>query len=148
VVTAESGVGSERNNTTLLAVECGRKPQAAEIEWCMATAPKAAAKNMAATDATRHANLGLLPFASEESAPIETEIIFRDLQSHLISVPVRGESLFEPGRAPRFAWRQSLASSRFTDLTRDGKRILVGLPQENANTPLILLLNWTETLRR
>ena len=90
----------------------------------------------------------LLPFASEESAPIETEIIFRDLQSHLISVPVRGESLFEPGRAPRFAWRQSLASSRFTDLTRDGKRILVGLPQENANTPLILLLNWTETLRR
>ena len=36
----------------------------------MTTAPNAAPKNIAATAATRLANLGLLPFASEESAPI------------------------------------------------------------------------------
>src|SRR5882762_3063952 len=36
----------------------------------MMTAPNAAPKNIAATDATLLANLGLLPFASEESAPM------------------------------------------------------------------------------
>ncbi|MGA8619799.1 MAG: hypothetical protein WB660_14935 [Candidatus Sulfotelmatobacter sp.] len=36
----------------------------------MTTAPNAAPKNIAATAATRLANLGLLPFASEESAPM------------------------------------------------------------------------------
>jgi hypothetical protein len=44
-------------------------PSAAEIEQCMTTAPDDAPKNIAATDATLLANLGLLPFASEESAP-------------------------------------------------------------------------------
>jgi len=79
----------------------------------------------------------------------ETEVVFRDLQSHLISVPVReqGASL-SPGAPRVLLGGRSLASSRFTDLTRDGKRILVGLPQENASTPLTLLLNWTENLRR
>jgi len=43
---------------------------------------------------------------------------------------------------------ESLASSRFTDLTRDGKRIFMGLPQETASTPLTLLLNSTQNLRR
>ena len=79
----------------------------------------------------------------------ETEIIFRDLQSHLISVPVREErGSLSPGAPRVLLGGRSLASSRFTDLTRDGKRILVGLPQENASTPLTLLLNWTENLRR
>ena len=41
-----------------------------EIEYCMTTAPNAAPKNIAATDSTLLANLGLLPFASEESAPM------------------------------------------------------------------------------
>jgi hypothetical protein len=36
----------------------------------MTTAPNAAPKNVAATAATLLANLGLLPFASEESAPM------------------------------------------------------------------------------
>ena len=36
----------------------------------MATAPNAARKNIAATAATLLANLGLLPFASEELAPM------------------------------------------------------------------------------
>jgi Tol biopolymer transport system component len=79
----------------------------------------------------------------------ETEVIFRDLQSHLISVPVREErGSLSPGAPRVLLGGKSLASSRFTDLTRDGKRILVGLPQENASTPLTLLLNWTENLRR
>jgi eukaryotic-like serine/threonine-protein kinase len=79
----------------------------------------------------------------------ETEIIFRDLQSHLIAVPVRGEGTSFSQGAPRvLLGGRSLASSRFIDVTRDGKRILVGLPQENASTPLTLLLNWTENLRR
>jgi hypothetical protein len=34
------------------------------------TAPNAAPKNIAMTDSTLLANLGLLPFASEESAPM------------------------------------------------------------------------------
>jgi eukaryotic-like serine/threonine-protein kinase len=79
----------------------------------------------------------------------DTEVIFRDLQSRLIAAPVRteGTSLSQGAPAVLLGGR-SLASSRFIDLTRDGKRILLGLPQENASTPLTLLLNWTETLRR
>jgi eukaryotic-like serine/threonine-protein kinase len=79
----------------------------------------------------------------------ETEVIYRDLQSHLISVPVREEGASLSQGAPRvLLGGRSLASSRFIDVSRDGKRILVGLPQENASTPLTLLLNWTENLRR
>ena len=79
----------------------------------------------------------------------ETEVIFRDLQSRLISVPVReARGSLSPGAPRVLLGGRSLASSRFIDLTRDGKRILVGLPQENASTPLTLLLNWMETLRR
>jgi hypothetical protein len=67
----------------------------------------------------------------------------------LISVPVRAEGTSFSQGAPRvLLGGRSLASSRFIDMTRDGKRILVGLPQENASTPLTLLLNWTENLRR
>jgi len=78
-----------------------------------------------------------------------SEVIFQDLQSHLISVPVRTEGTSFSQGAPRvLLGGRSLASSRFIDVTRDGKRILVGLPQENASTPLTLLLNWTENLRR
>jgi eukaryotic-like serine/threonine-protein kinase len=78
----------------------------------------------------------------------ESEVIFRDLQSHLISVPVRtnGTSLSQ-GATRVLLGGRSLASSRFIDVTRDSKRILVGLPQENASTPLTLLLNWTANLR-
>jgi hypothetical protein len=43
----------------------------------MTTAPKAAPKNIAATDATLLANLGLLPFASEESAPMPVIVSVR-----------------------------------------------------------------------
>jgi len=79
----------------------------------------------------------------------ETEVIFRDMQSHLISAPVRTEGTSLSQGAPRvLLGGRSLASSRFIDVTRDGKRILLGLPQENASTPLTLLLNWTENLRR
>jgi hypothetical protein len=79
----------------------------------------------------------------------ETEVIYRDLQSHLISVPVREEGASLSRGAPRvLLGGRSLASSRFIDVSRDGRRILVGLPQENASTPLTLLLNWTENLRR
>jgi Tol biopolymer transport system component/predicted Ser/Thr protein kinase len=78
----------------------------------------------------------------------DTEIFFRDLQSHLIAVPVRAEGTSFSQGAPRvLLGGRSLASSRFIDVTRDGKRILLGLPQENASTPLTLLLNWTENLR-
>ncbi|HEY3626802.1 MAG TPA: protein kinase [Terracidiphilus sp.] len=80
---------------------------------------------------------------------VESEVIFRDLQSHLISVPVRAEGTSFSQGAPRvLLGGRSLASSRFIDVTRDGKRILVGLPQEYASTPLTLLLNWTANLRR
>ena len=62
---------TERNNaaepTAEIAVASHR---AAEIEYCMTTAPNSAPKNSAATDATLLANLGLSPFASEESAPM------------------------------------------------------------------------------
>ena len=79
----------------------------------------------------------------------ETEVIFRDMQSRLISVPVRAEGTSLSQGAPRvLLGGRSLASSRFIDVTRDGKRMLLGLPQENASTPLTLLLNWTENLRR
>ena len=78
----------------------------------------------------------------------ETEVMFRDMQSHLISVPVRAEGASFSQGAPRvLLGGRSLASSRFIDATHDGKRILLGLPQENASTPLTLLLNWTENLR-
>jgi Tol biopolymer transport system component len=79
----------------------------------------------------------------------ETEVIFKDMQSHLISVPVRTEAMSLSQGAPRgLLGGRPLGSSRFIDVTRDGKRILLGLPQENASTPLTLLLNWTENLRR
>ena len=79
----------------------------------------------------------------------ETEVIFRDMQSHLISVPVHEQGASLSQGAPRLLLGgRALASSRFIDVTRDGKRILLGLPQENASTPLTLLLNWTENLRR
>jgi hypothetical protein len=51
---------------------------AAEIEQCMTTAPNAAPRNIAAaTDATLHATRGLLPFASEDSAPIPVIVSVR-----------------------------------------------------------------------
>ena len=79
----------------------------------------------------------------------QTEIIFRDMQSHLISVPVHEEGASLSQGAPRvLLGGRALASSRFIDVTHDGQRILVGLPQENASTPLTLLLNWTESLKR
>ncbi|MGC2203025.1 MAG: hypothetical protein WA633_23160 [Stellaceae bacterium] len=79
----------------------------------------------------------------------QTEVIFRDMQSHLISVPVHEEGASLSQGAPSvLLGGRALASSRFIDVTRDGNRILVGLPQENASTPLTLLLNWTENLRR
>jgi hypothetical protein len=37
---------------------------------------------------------------------------------------------------------RALATSKFVDITRDRKRVLLGLPQENASTPLTLVLNW------
>ena len=78
----------------------------------------------------------------------ETEVIFRDLQSRLISVPVREEGNSLSQGAPQvLLGGRTLASSRFIDVTGDGKRILVGLPPENASTPLTLLLNWTESLK-
>ena len=43
----------------------------------MTTAPNAAPKNIAATAATLLANLGLLPFASEESAPMPVIVSVR-----------------------------------------------------------------------
>lgn len=79
----------------------------------------------------------------------ETEVIFRDQQSRLISVPVRVEGNSLSQGAPHVLLSgRTLASSRFIDVTGDGKRILLGLPQENASTPLTLLLNWTQNLRR
>jgi hypothetical protein len=79
----------------------------------------------------------------------QTEVIFRDMQSHLISVSVHEEGASLSQGAPSvLLGSRALASSRFIDVTSDGKRILVGLPQENASTPLTLLLNWTENLRR
>jgi len=79
----------------------------------------------------------------------QTEVIFRDMQSHLISVPVHEEGASLSQGAPSvLLGGRALASSRFIDVTHDGKRILVGLPQENASTPLTLLLNWTESLKR
>ncbi len=79
----------------------------------------------------------------------QTEVIFRDMQSHLISVPVHEEGASLSQGAPSvLLGGRALASARFIDVTREGKRILVGLPQENASTPLTLLLNWTENLRR
>jgi eukaryotic-like serine/threonine-protein kinase len=79
----------------------------------------------------------------------QTEVTFLDLQSRLVSVPVREEGASLSQGAPQVLLAgRALASSRFIDVTRDGKRFLVGLPQENASTPLTLLLNWTETLRR
>src|SRR6476660_6888492 len=61
----------ERNNTTLHTAEIAvASHRAAEIEKCMTTAPNAAPKNIVATDATLLANLGLVPFASAESAPM------------------------------------------------------------------------------
>ena len=79
----------------------------------------------------------------------ETEVIFRDMQSRLISVPVREEGNSLSQGAPQvLLGGRTLASSRFINVTRDGKRILLGLPPENASTPLTLVLNWTENLRR
>ena len=79
----------------------------------------------------------------------QTEVIFRDMQSHLVTVPVHVEGTSLSQGAPTvLLGGRALASSRFIDVTHDGARILVGLPQENASTPLTLLLNWTESLKR
>ena len=43
----------------------------------MMTAPNAAPKNIATTDSTLLANLGLLPFAIEESAPMPVIVSVR-----------------------------------------------------------------------
>ncbi len=43
----------------------------------MATAPNAAPKNIAMTDSTLLANLGSLPFANEESAPMAVIVSVR-----------------------------------------------------------------------
>src|SRR5882762_9240900 len=47
----------------------------------MTTAPNAAPKNIAATDATLLGNRGLLPFASEESAPMPVIVVSGPLSS-------------------------------------------------------------------
>jgi hypothetical protein len=65
------GVRADQNNTALhTAAIAVASHSATEIEWWMTTAPNAAPKNIATTDSTRLANLRLLPFASEESAPM------------------------------------------------------------------------------
>jgi Tol biopolymer transport system component/predicted Ser/Thr protein kinase len=79
----------------------------------------------------------------------ETEVIFQDLQSRLVSVPVRIQGGSLAAGSPRvLLGGRSVASSRFLDVTRDGRRVLLGLPQENASTPLTFLLNWTATLKK
>jgi hypothetical protein len=71
-------VRTERNNAALHAAEIAvASHKAAEIEYCMTTAPNAAPKNIAATAATLLANLELLPFASEESAPMPVIVSVR-----------------------------------------------------------------------
>ena len=67
---------------------------------------------------------------------VDEEVIFRDMQSHLIAVPVHAQGTsFSPGAPRLLLGGRSLASSRFIDVTRSGQRILLGLPQENAQHP-------------
>jgi hypothetical protein len=64
-------VHNARNNAALPKAEIAvPSHKAAEIEKRMLTAPNAAPKNIATTDSTLLANLWLLPFAIEESAPM------------------------------------------------------------------------------
>jgi hypothetical protein len=71
-------VRNERNNAALHKAEIAvPSHKAAEIEQRMMTAPNAAPKNIATTDATLLANLGLLPFAIEESAAMPVIVSVR-----------------------------------------------------------------------
>jgi hypothetical protein len=73
-----SDVRTDRNNVAEHAAEiAAASHSAAEIEWRITTAPNAAPKNIAATDATLLANLGWVPFASEESAPMPVIVSVR-----------------------------------------------------------------------
>ncbi|HEV2112522.1 MAG TPA: hypothetical protein VGR50_00150, partial [Terriglobales bacterium] len=79
----------------------------------------------------------------------DLELIFVDLQFRMFAVPVQMEgSSLSMGAPKMLLGGRSLASSQFIDVTRDGKRILAGMPQENANTPLTLLLNWSQELKK
>ena len=79
----------------------------------------------------------------------DLELIFVDLQFRMFAVPVQLEgSSLSMGAPKMLLGGRSLASSQFIDVTRDGKRILAGMPQENANTPLTLLLNWSQELKK
>jgi len=65
----------------------------------MTTAPNAAPKNIAATAATLLANLGLLPLASEESAPMPVIVVAQKDDQGRINVKVAGDaSLFARGQ--------------------------------------------------
>jgi hypothetical protein len=73
-----SDAPTDRTNAAEHAAEIAvASHRAAEIEYCMTTAPTAAPRNIAATAATLLANLGLLPFASEESAPMPVIVSVR-----------------------------------------------------------------------
>ena len=67
-----------RNNAALPKAEIAvPSHKAAEIEKRMLTAHNAAPKNIATTDSTLLANLGFLPFAIEESAPMPVIVSVR-----------------------------------------------------------------------
>ena len=78
-----------------------------------------------------------------------TELLYLDSQSRLVSVPVRthGDQL-TTGTAQVLLAGKSLANTGCIDITQDGKRIMLCQPQSNAGTALTLVLNWTAELRK
>jgi hypothetical protein len=73
-------VRNERNNVALHKAEIAvPSHKAAEIKQRMMTGPDDACKDIATTDSTLLINLGLLPFAKKESAPMPVIVSVRTI---------------------------------------------------------------------
>jgi eukaryotic-like serine/threonine-protein kinase len=89
-----------------------------------------------------------------------TELFYVNADQRLVVVPVTSGAAFEPGRGVAtnlavenaFPARDRSGTSRY-DVTADGKKFLVegqvpARPDNDETVPIVVLLNWTATLRR
>ena len=77
------------------------------------------------------------------------ELYFLDAKDNLISVEVsEKDNDFSVGQLRTLFRQNASANGVAFDATRDGKRFLIHLGNEEAAAPLNVILNWTPTGRR
>ena len=82
------------------------------------------------------------------------ELFYRDFSGAMMSVPVPAGPGFTPGRPVRlfdgtgYTGAGAQGSGRTYDVSPDGSRFLMVRVGDQSNTPLVVVLNWFEELKR